>query len=520
MAGWRKHSVTGEATGYGQEGRPLRLACAVPPRSVLSLPLVIDLSRNAAPASRADVGRAVTVTQPNRDNPEKEGAPRRTLTGIVETGRVARGAQAIFDLMPPVAQAMQEDGPDVYRRMEGDAEISASLFQIRQRIVGRAIEWAPPDRLAGDPFAQEVAEYVEAVTRAELDLRADVEHLLRAITRRFSVSQVVWRPDTAGDYGPPGVMVPDRLRAEIAEHYAVHRDGTLLSLRAGRPGGLPLTPPLGPYDRKFILHRHGAEPDVPMGVSILDGVYWEWKFLRAGMGFWLDLLDRFGLPSVAALFDSATDDPAKAQEMANVIAAELTGLSRGQSGALAAKSLVVPQTGGRGEDFERFAVWLEKRIRKGILSTTLTVDVSDVGARAQGEVSEREVDGVARWHGSALEHTLARTIGRWTALMRYGAKAARAFPVCRLDWRQPASFEHYLQAAAASIPVSLSAAYNTYNVPEPADGDPEDVHVAPANVAPAVMNASGPGGDFADSPFGPRTRPQSRTPLSTPRRRS
>ena len=470
----------------------------------------------AAPATAAEAQRDLDIERPRDPNAEADGAPVQVLTGEVRTDQVravARGYAAVMDAMPPAAVAMAEEGPDVYRRMEQDAEVSACLFQIRRRIIGRAIEWAPPEDMAGDPFAQEVAAYVQRVTRSELNLRADVEHLLRAITRRYAVAQVVWRPDIEGAYGPAGVLVPDRLRSERAEDFRIDREGTLVAVRSGRPGGLALTPPAGPFDRKYVVHVNGAEPDVPEGVSVLDGVYWEWKFLRAGMGFWLDLLDRFGVPSLVALFESASGDAEEAKKMAQLIASELAKVAAGTPGAIAADSLIVPSTGGRGDDFERFMRFLEKRIRKGILSTTLTVDISDVGARAQGEVSEREVDGVAQWYGDALEDTMARTVGRWTALMRYGPAAAQAFPVARLDWRQPATFEEYVTASQNGIPVSRDAAYTVYNVPRPADE--EDEHLAPSG-AVAVVPPSGPGGDFADAPFGRRARtPRATRPRAT-----
>jgi hypothetical protein len=492
-------------------------------------------ARDVRPATAAEARRHLTVVTP--DDADKTPPPRE-LDGEVQVARIARGYAAITDHLPPASEAMAEEGADVFRRMERDAEVSASLFQIYRRIVGRAAEWLPPEGMEGEPLAVAAAEHVRDCLRTEVNLREASSWLLRAVTRRFTVLQVVWRVDAEGAYGAPGARVPAYLRAERTEDYDVARDGTLVALRAGRPGGLPLTPPSGPYDCKFITHVNAAEPDLPAGVSVLEGVYWEWKFLRAGMGFWLDLLDRFGLPSLAALFDSASDDPKKAAEMAKVIASSLAQIAGGRPGALAAKALIVPNTGGRGDDFERFQTWLEKRIRKGILSTTLTVDIADVGARAQGEVSEREVDGVARWYGDALEETLTRTLGRWCTVKRFGPDAARYAPRCRLDWREPAPFEQWLQAAEAGFEVSREAGYTVYNLPRPAnlegseETDPADVFTAVPSApapqdgapgrtgTPAQPEPNGPAGDFADVPFGPRTPRPSRTPTSAPRRRS
>jgi len=437
----------------------------------------------------------------------------RELAGVVQTTpRWQRGYDVLEALLPDVDDALAEEGADVYRRMEADPEISACLFQIDSRVLGRDLEWSPPPGMEGDPFAVEVADYVGLVTRSELDLRADLRNLFRSKTRRFAVGQLVWRPGD-GRYGEPvGTWVPDRLIAEERKNFRVHRTGTLLARRAG--SWRPLTPPLGDMDRKFVLARYDPEPDRPEGKSLLDGIYWSWKLLRAGGGLWLDLLDRFGVPSIIALLDAIGDpgDPealSRAQALADDVTARLAAIESGSSAALAAKSATTVDTGGSGKDFELFCTFLEKRMRKGILSTTLTVDLSDVGARAQGEVSEREVDRVAQWHGAELARTVERSLGRWTALARFGDRARTAFPRASFDWRTTASFEHYLRAAEAGVPVSREAFYTVYNLPRPND----DGDAFTAERVTATTASQEPEVSFSDAPFG-------RSPTGRPRRRT
>ena len=70
-----------------------------------------------------------------------------------------------------------------------------------------------------------------------------------------------------------------------------------------------------------------------------------------------------------------------------------------------------------------------------------------------------------------------------------------------------------MTASQNGIPVSRDAAYTVYNVPRPADE--EDEHLAPSG-AVAVVPPSGPGGDFADAPFGRRARtPRATRPRAT-----
>lgn len=436
--------------------------------------------------------------------PEASGEDRvadeRALAGAVNTEpRWRQGFDAVEALMPDADDAIREEGPGVYLRMEQDPEIAAGLFQIDRRVLGRTLEWRTPLGMEADPFAVEVRDYVQAVTRAELDLRGDLRHLFRAKTRRLQVSQVVWRRGDGRHGEPLGTWVPDRLVAEDNAVFGRTRKGELY-LDTGDRRTL-LTPPRGTYDRKFIAHVHDPEPARPGGRSLLDGAYWSWKFLRAGAGFWMDLLDRLGVPSVVVLFEAASDDEKKAKAMADMLAGELASLRNGSSVALAAKDVETVDSGGRGADFKEFMTFLEKRMRKSILGTTLTVDIAEVGARAQGEVSEREVDGVAAWHGADLASTVERTLGRWAALMRFGDRARAVFPEAYFDWNEPATFEEYCKAVELGGRPSREALFTVYNVPRPAnEGDefePPEARPAPVSGGLAFVD-----GRFRYAPFG------------------
>ena len=397
------------------------------------------------------------------------------MSGVVSVEpRWRRGLDVVLGALPDVDDALAEEGEDVYLRMEADPDVAAALDQIDRRVLGRDLEWSPPVGMEADPLAVENAEYVARVIRGELDLRADLEHLFRAKSRRFAVSQVVWRRGD-GRYGePPGTWIPARLRPEDGGRFGLTRDGALFTRQAGRR--VLLSAP-GRYDRKFVYSAHGFEPRRPNGRSVLDRAYWPWKMLRTVEGYWLDAADRFAVPPIVALLEMVADAHDEKQvdrlkELVGLMAESLAPLQSGSTAAVAAKDVKAITANG-GFDFDQFSDYLIRRIRKAILSSTLTVDTNGVGARAHAEEHQDEVDGVAMWYAADLARTVERSLGRWISLARYGDRARPAFARAAFDFRQPATFKQYLEAAQAGFPVSREAGYTVYNLPRPAGGQRE-----------------------------------------------
>ena len=68
-------------------------------------------------------------------------------------------------------------------------------------------------------------------------------------------------------------------------------------------------------DRKFWTISTGAEhSDEPYGVGLARSLYWPVWFKRNNVQFWLIFLEKFGMPTVAALVNAGTLKAAAAGE--------------------------------------------------------------------------------------------------------------------------------------------------------------------------------------------------------------
>ena len=258
-----------------------------------------------------------------------------------------------------------------------------------------------------------------------------------------------------------------------------------------------------------MYHAHGVEPERPRGSSLLDRAYWPWKMLKAFEGYWLDAGDRYAVPPVAALVEGLVGDfnddkvVERARALLALMAENVAALGSGTSGALVASDVKTITPNGTGFGFVDATNYLRERMRIAVLGTTLTVATQGQGARAHGEVHADEVDGLARWYAADLARTAERTLGRWIAQERFGPDVP--FPRAAFDFRQTATLDETLKAAEAGLPVSLSAFYTGYNIPEPSDEADEFVAVR-ATGTPA-KSEDDEGLSFSDRGRGPNADP-------------
>src|SRR5690606_10003898 len=138
-------------------------------------------------------------------------------------------------------------------------------------------------------------------------------------------------------------------------------------------------------------------------------VYYPWKFKRGGWDLWVTALDRFAVPSLAALFELANYDEKKARELADMLAEELVKIASGSVGALA-NVTDIRQIGGAKEvqGFDVFTEMCDKSIYRGILTVTLTVSEGKVGSnRGNTEVHDEAADEVAKWYAKQLGESVS-----------------------------------------------------------------------------------------------------------------
>lgn len=390
-------------------------------------------------------------------------ARRSVLTSVVET-RVMAGLQTIMAFLPDPDELMIAEGPKIYDKMRADDSVWAAEFQLMTRILGRPWDVRPPQHLAGDRFAEEVAEYCKGVMQG-LGTDNMLEHLFRALRNRHAGGQLVYTVEDS-------TLVPDEFLPE-------HRDSFRFGLRGQQFVRIQgAWRPAEPF--KWQTHVNEPEPEREGGRSIFSRVYYPWKFKRGGWDLWVTALDRFAVPSLAALFELANYDEKKARELADMLAEELVKIASGSVGALA-NVKDVRQIGGVKEvqGFDVFTEMCDRSIYRGILTVTLTVSEGKSGAqRGNTEVHDEAADEVAKWYAKQLGESVSRQTLAYAALLKFGEEARAVLPEFTIDYEEAISLEKVLEIMDRNFPVSRRAFYSQFISELEPQGD-DDVFVNP-----------------------------------------
>ncbi len=316
------------------------------------------------------------------------------------------------------------------------------------------------------PQAEEIAAWVgEALER--LDIAETAGDLWTAVPMGFGVNEVVWG------------QREDRL--EIMEINGVHPKFVTQKMEGAliKTTGVEIETWKTPY--KFLTMKYDPLFDAPDGLPVLAACYWPYTFKRLGLKFWATLLERFGVPSLAAMIENSSA-PVAVQEGTDVetigdisqaIATEMSRLASGGGIVLNnVKDLKVISASGKGEDFELFQTACNNAISVAILGNTMTMDSQSRGSQALGTVHAQITEDI----GKADSRFIARAINqliRWMVDLNFGVDVPA--PIFGWDTAGSASWDAVVQAMDRGVPVSRKKIYETLHGYEPADD--EDVFI-------------------------------------------
>jgi phage gp29-like protein len=329
------------------------------------------------------------------------------------------------------------------------------------------------------PQAEEIALWVaDALER--LDIAETAGDLWTAVPMGFGVNEVVWG------------QRDDRL--EIMVINGVHPK--LITQNVNGPviktTGIEIETWKQPY--KFLTMKYDPLFDAPDGLPVLAACYWPYTFKRLGLKFWATLLERFGVPSLAAMFDSSapvaktTPEVETIGEIATAITVEMSRLANG--GAIAIPNIrdlkVLNPTGG-GEDFEMFQTACNNAISVAILGNTMTMDSQSRGSQALGTVHQQITEDIGKGDSRFIARAI-NTLIRGMVDLNFGVDVPA--PIFGWDTAGSASWDAVVQAIDRGVPVSRKKIYETLHGYEPADE--EDTFVK-------AQDAAGTGGEVGMS---------------------
>jgi len=367
-----------------------------------------------------------------------------------------------------LAQNLENEGNDVFEIFEKmllDGHIWSQLSIRKAYILSRSWDILPEK---GD---EEIAEFVRGALN-NLFMQQDLEEILTAIEYGYSVTEIIWELID-------GMWYPKNLKNRDPERFRFNSYGELLIKKGlGKPERLNET-------YKFIVYRHESRKENPYGTPVLSRCYWPWLFKKAGVKFWVTMCEKFGVPSIIALFQSTEADGGK--ERAAQIAQSLQGLSNDAAAAISnVDEVKTLESSGEGGAFDSLIKFCNIEISKAITGQILSSDIGDQGSYALAKTHEDTLEKITVKDGKALERILNETLIKWIVELNYGVNAP--IPKLEFDYFEIPEWEVIKDAIDRGFPISKKALYSLYNLPEPEDEN--DVFVMPKLVQGGELTLS------------------------------
>lgn len=345
---------------------------------------------------------------------------------------------------------------DTYRQMRNDPRIKSLLNKIKTLTLNFSQHFKQ-----GENCPDNVYEFVKAIPLFK-NMYKKQKRILSALDYGFSVSEVVWEnPQTNG-----GKWIPANIITRKPERFYFDYDWNLFHTNAGINTELN-------QNYKWLIFQHDPDDENPYGTSVLRCVYWAWMFKRAGYEFWLQATEKFSVKSIIALFKSEGDEPTL-QNRANTIANMLLGVESGSASAVAnVDSIHELSMSGSLNEFNELVEACDTQICYGLTGQSIATSTTNGGSLALGEVQAELIYEDCKGIALELQNVMQKLVN-WTVELNFG-KDVEA-PELEFDVTQKATFDEVFKAIEHGIPVSISALYDEYHLPRPANDDDSFVH--------------------------------------------
>ena len=277
--------------------------------------------------------------------------------------------------MPDPDPVLRKRGDDarVLAELMGDDHVTMAVMQrklgtlLKQDYViraGRAGEGAEPT--AGAERLR--AMFLEDLER--IDIYNLVSEILDAPYYGYTVAELYWEPRGGALRLKDVVCKPREWFGFTGRNRVVFRSMT----------GDQEIP-----EHKFILARHFPTYENPYGLRLLSRCLWPVAFKRAGVQFWMEFCERYGMPWTLATAPAGTE-----REQRRQMADDLAAMVRDAVAVLPSGSEVrLEQAQGKGEVHQAMVRHWDNAISKVLIGQTLTSDLGNVGSRATSETGYR-----------------------------------------------------------------------------------------------------------------------------------
>lgn len=337
---------------------------------------------------------------------------------------------------------------ETYRNMRKDPRIKSLLSKIKSAALNF------PMFINQDDSDDKVYEFIKDL-KIFKNMQKKNKRLLTALDYGFCVAELIWKIEN-------NKYIPNNFIPRKPERFYFNSNWELFLNEFGQKIKLD-------QSYKWLIFQHDPDDENPYGTSVLRCCYWPYLFKQAGYDFWLQATEKFSVTSLVGLFTADGGDENKLRQTAQEIAEMLMNVSSGSTGALANVADVKEiKMGGDLAHFKELVEACDLQISYGLTGQSIATSSTNGGSLALGEVQADMMFEDCKSIALELQKVLQKIID-WTVELNFGPGTAA--PQLQFDVDKKASFDQVMQAIDRKIPVSKSALYSQYALPEPLDDD-------------------------------------------------
>lgn len=192
-------------------------------------------------------------------------------------------------------------GYKTLRRLRNDPHVSSCIQSRRSGLT------AMSRKIAQGKTSSKVLQAAEEMI-AGLDIERIMRDCLEAVLYGFQAMEIIYEEKN-------GLITPTDVSAKPQELFFFDTEGKI-RYRPEQGGKGKPTP-----EHKILLCRSEPTSDNPYGTALLSKCYWPVSFKNAGLRFWVNYMERFGMPMLLGKYNrgAASDEAAKlAEELADM----------------------------------------------------------------------------------------------------------------------------------------------------------------------------------------------------------
>lgn len=290
-------------------------------------------------------------------------------------------------------------GLRIYDELKRDCHALAVLNKRKLAVIARPWEITPASESRRDKRAADLIR--DMVDGMQFD-RICME-LLDATLKGYSVGELMPEVRPAVNAKIDSAILVKDVIPRSAQRFVFDVDSNIRLLTIEAPmEGVELP------ERKFVVHRSGGT-DSPYGLGIGSALFWPVFFKRQGVGFWLSLADKYGMPTAVGKYSNKEDKAALEEALAALAQNFAITVPEGT-----VVDLLESARAASGDVYDKLIRYLDEQMSEAVLGETMSTTSKSSGiGSSQADVHNEVRIELAKADADLLSDTINSTLVKW-----------------------------------------------------------------------------------------------------------